>query len=116
MLRICALVALAFTLFVGSAGCSETKTFNVVFANRLSAGRDIDCYMNGNVLGTVASGATGEFSVDTRRLDAPASPDLSYADVVFAARDRSTGVLSREIRRTISTDRTEYVEISAGNF
>jgi hypothetical protein len=72
--------------------------------------------MNGNLMGTVAAGATGEFSVDTRRLETPAGPDLAFADVVFAARDRSTGVLSHEIPRTISTDRTEYVEINESDF
>ena len=116
MFRISALVALTFILLIGSAGCSETKTFTVVFANRLSAGHDIDCYVNGNLLGTVVSGATGEFSVDTRRLQPPIGPDLALASVVFAARDRATGVLSHEIPRTISTDRTEYVEINAGDF
>jgi hypothetical protein len=116
MLRISALVALTFTLFVGSVGCSETKTFQVVFANRLSAGHDINCYMNGNLLGTVVAGATGEFSVDTRRSETLASPSYSQADVVFAARDLNTGILSHEDRRTISTDRTEYIEITAGSF
>jgi hypothetical protein len=116
MLRISVLVALIFTLLIGSVGCSEIKTFKVVFANRLSAGHDIDCYMNGNLLGTVVSGATGEFSVDTRRLQTPTGPDLAHADVVFAARDRNTGTLSHEFPRTISTDRTEYVEINQGSF
>jgi hypothetical protein len=116
MLRTCVLVVLAFALLIGSVGCSETKTFQVVFANRLSTGHDIDCYMNGNLLGTVASGATGEFSFDTRRNETPTSPDFDYADVVFAARDRTTGILSHEFPRTISTDRTEYVEINASDF
>jgi len=117
MLRISALVALTFTLLIGSVGCSENKTFKVVFANRLSAGHDIDCYMNGNLLGAVVSGATGEFSAETRRLQTATGPDPAYAaDVVFAARDRNTGILSHEFRRTISTDRTEYVEINEGDF
>ena len=115
MLRISALVALTFTLLIGSIGCTDTQTFKVVFANRLSAGHDIDCYMNGNVLGTVVSGATGEFSFDTRRLQTVSGPDYA-ADVVFTARDRNTGVLSHEILRTILTNRTEYVEINEGNF
>jgi hypothetical protein len=119
MLRTCALVALTFALLIGSVGCSETKTFTVVFANRLSAGHNIDCYMNGNLLGTVVAGATGEFSADTRRSATPASPsspEHSEADVVFTARDLSTGILSRAIPATISTDHTAYVEINAGNF
>ena len=116
MLRISALVALTFTLLIGSIGCSDIKTFKVVFANRLSAGHDIDCYMNGNLIGSVVSGATGEFSVDTRRLQTPAGPDIAHADVVFAARDRNTGLLSHEFPRTISTDRTEYVEINEADF
>jgi hypothetical protein len=119
MLRTSALVALTFTLLIGAAGCSETKTFTVVFANLLPAGHDINCYMNGTLLGTVASGATGEFSADTRRSATPASPstpDHSEANVVFTARDLSTGALSRAIAATISTDQTAYVQISAGNF
>ena len=116
MLRISALVALTFTLLIGSVGCSDIKTFTVVFANRLSAGHDMDCYVNGNLLGTVLSGATGEFSVETRRLQPPTGPDLAHATVVFAARDRTTGILSREFPRTISTDRTEYVEINEWDF
>ena len=116
MLRISALVALTLTLLIGSVGCSEIKTFTVVFANRLSAGHDIDCYVNGNLLGTVLSGATGEFSVETRRLQPPTGPDLAHASVVFAARDRTTGILSHEFPRTLSTDRTEYVEINEWDF
>ena len=40
----------------------------------------------------------------------------SEANVVFTARDLSTGALSRAIAATISTDQTAYVQISAGNF
>ena len=102
---------------LASVGCSEDKTFKVVFANRLSSGHDIECYVNGNRLGTVLSGATGEFSWETRRLQTPTGPDPAYAaTVTFAARELSTGLLSREIPRTVSTDRTEYVEINAGDF
>jgi len=117
MLRISALVALTFTLLIGSVGCSENKTFKVVFANRLAAGHDIDAYMNGKLLGTVAPGTTGEFSPETHILQTPSGPDIAdTADVVFSARDRNTGLLSREFPRTISTDRTEYVEINASDF
>jgi hypothetical protein len=117
MPRTSALVALTFTLLIGAVGCSETKTFTVVFANLLPAGHDINCYMNGNLLGTVASGATGEFSADTRRsATSPSSPDHSEATVVFTARDLSTGILSRGIAATISTDQTAYVEVTAGIF
>jgi hypothetical protein len=72
--------------------------------------------LNGNLLGTVVPGATAEFSVDTRTSHTPTGPDYYTADVVFAARDRNTGVLSREFPRTISTDRTEYVEINEEDF
>jgi hypothetical protein len=109
-------VALTFAVLIGAVGCSEIKTFNVVFANRLAAGHDIDCYMNGNLLGTVVSGATGEFSVETHRLQTYIGPDFASASVTFAARDRSTGILSHEFPRTIGTDRTEYVEINVGDF
>ncbi len=111
------ILALAFMVLLGAAGCSEDKTFKVVFANRLPAAHDIECYVNGTLLGTVLAGATGEFSWDTRRLQTPTGPDPAYAaDVVFAARDSSTGNLSHEIRRTVSTDRTEYVEVNTGDF
>src|SRR5512139_42994 len=116
MLRISALVALTFTLLIGSVGCAEKKTFDVVFANRLAAGHDIDCYMNGNLLGTVAPGATGKFSPETRTSHTVTGPDYYAADVVFSARDRNTGALSREFPRSISTDRTEYVEINEADF
>lgn len=111
------MAALAVTLLIGSAGCNGIETFNVVFSNRLTAGHSMDCYVNGNLLGTVASGGTGEFSVDTRRLEGIASPDSPHAaDVVFTARDMATGALSQPIPRTIYTDRTEYVDITAGLF
>ncbi len=106
------MVALTFAALMGSVGCSDIKTFQVVFANRLSSGHEIDCYMNGSLLGTVGANATVEFSVDTKRLQTPTGPDLAAAGVTFAARDRSTGVLSREFPRTIETDRTEYVEVN----
>lgn len=109
--------ALALTLVIGAAGCNGIETFKVVFSNRLPAGHSMDCYVNGTLLGTVPNGGTGEFSVDTRRLDGVASPDSPHAaDVVFTARDLATGALSQAIPRTIYTDRTEYVDISAGLF
>ena len=115
MLRISALVALTFTLLIGSVGCTQTRAFKVVFANLLPAGHDIACYMNGNSLGTVASGATGEFSVDTHRAEkAPGSPSYpSEAEVAFTARDLNTGILSRAIPAKITTDTTAYVEVTA---
>ena len=115
MLRISALLALTITLLIGSVGCTDTKTFKVVFANHLAAGHDIDCYQNGILLGTVTSGATAEFSFDTRRLATPSGPDYA-ADVAFTARDRNTGLLSHAILRAVSTDRTEYVDIDEGDF
>jgi hypothetical protein len=118
MLRISALVALTVTLLIGSAGCSE-KTFKVVFANHLAEGHDIACYMNGNLLGNVVSGATGEFSASTRKLEYPSSPssqDYSEAEVVFTARDLSTGILSQGIKVRVSTDRTAYVDVNATVF
>jgi hypothetical protein len=110
------LLALTFTALIGSVGCSDMKTFKVVFANRLSSGHEIDCYMDGNLLGTVTANATVEFSAETKRLQTPAGPDLASASVTFTARDRSTGVLSHEFPRTVDTDRTEYVEINDGSF
>lgn len=114
MLRISALVALTFTLLIGSLGCNQTRTFEVVFANLLPAGHSITCYMDGNSLGTVASGATGEFSVDTHRLEkAPGSPSYpSEAQVTFTARDLNTGILSNAIAANITTDSTAYVEVT----
>lgn len=118
MLRISALVALTITLLTGSLACSE-KTFKVVFANHLSEGHDIACYMDGRLLGNVVPGATSEFSANTRKLDYPSSPssqDYSEAKVVFTARDLSTGILSQGIAATISTDRTAYVDVNPGVF
>ena len=114
MIRISAFVALTFALLIGSLGCSQTRTFEVVFANRLPAGHDITCYMDGNSLGTVVSGATGKFSVDTHRLEkAPGSPSSpSEAQVTFTARDLNTGILSNAIAASISTDSTAYVEVT----
>jgi hypothetical protein len=111
-----AVVALVFAVLIGSVGCSGNKTFKVIFSNRIAPGHDITCYANGELLGTVAWNATGEFSFETRRLGTPAGPDPAGAEVTFTARDMVTGLLSHEIPRVISSDRTEYVEISAGNF
>lgn len=111
-----AVVALVFAILIGSVGCSGNGTFKVIFANKVAAGHDISCYANGELLGTVAWNATAEFSFKTRRLGTPAGPDPAGAQVTFAARDMLTGQLSHEIPRTISADRTEYVEIGAGDF
>ena len=112
-------VALTFAVLIGTVGCSQNRTYKVVFANRLSAGHTIECFSNGELLGTVLPGSSAEFSVETRRLQSPSptAPDpASTASVTFAARDLATGLLSREFSRAIATDRTEYVEINAQDF
>jgi hypothetical protein len=111
------LLALTLALLIATLGCSENKTFKVVFANLLPAGHDIECYANGNLLGTVGPNTTREFSWETRRLQTVTGPDPAYeAAVVFTARDIPSGLLSHEIRRTVSTDRTEYVEVNNSDF
>lgn len=116
-MKLFVIVALSALLLLGVAGCSKIETFNVAFGDRLPAGHDIDCFMNGNLIGTVPSGATREFEVETHRLEGPTGPDApNVAYVVFSARDKKTGQLSREFPRTIYTDRTEYVEINESDF
>lgn len=108
---------LSALLLIGIAGCSKIETFKVAFGNRLLADHDMDCFMNGNYIGTVPSGATREFTVETHRLEGPTGPDTpEVAYVVFSARDKKTGKLSREFPRTIYTDRTEYIEINEWDF
>ncbi len=67
-------VAIAF--LAGMVGCSKIETFYVAFGDRLPADHDIDCFMNGILLGTAYAGNTQKFKVETRRLDGPTNPQI----------------------------------------
>jgi len=96
--------------------CSRESNFRIVFSNRTED--IIEAKMDGNVLGNVSAGEDRQFVVEARILDSsPTGADYpDVAEVNFSARNLTSLKISRQVRRTIYTDRVEYITIEKNDF
>lgn len=97
-------------------GCERSSSFRVVFGNR--NGNEIEARANGDAIGYVAPGNDERFVIEERLLDSsPTSADQpDVTEVSFTARDTKTGKITRPFRRTLYTDRVEYIEVQKSDF
>ena len=105
------------TIVSGCVGRYKSD-FPVVVENRTA--NPIQALANGTVVGQVAAGQTGTFSLQLPESNANvfvngAAP-TPQADVTFTAKDTKTGALSSQKSVTLSSNTPTYVSFSADDF
>jgi PKD repeat protein len=110
--------ALAAAVLVTACVGKYQSDFPVVIVNRTA--NSIAVIANGNELGQVAAGQSGNFSINTQETNANTfssgvAPTPS-ADVVFSARDLKTGAISTTKPVTLTQSPPTYVTFNTTDF
>src|ERR671934_1439427 len=110
-------VVIVAAVVSGCTGRYESN-FPVVIVNRTA--NPIAALANGNEIGQVAAGQTGNFSLKLPESNANiysnGTAPTPQADVTFTARDTKTGALSSEKPMTLSANSPTYVSFTADDF